>query len=36
MDGIKGNSGENPPCQRAFSALHNQEENPILRGKKLK
>jgi hypothetical protein len=35
-DGTKGNGGEYLPCHRAFSALHNQEENPILKGKKLK
>jgi hypothetical protein len=33
MDGTKGNGGEYPPCQRAFSAFHNQEEKPVLRGK---
>jgi hypothetical protein len=36
MRGIKRNGGEYPPSQRAFSALHNQEENPFLRGKKLR
>jgi hypothetical protein len=35
MDGIKGNGGEGI-CQRTFSALHNQEENPLLRGNKLR
>jgi hypothetical protein len=36
MDGIKGNGGKYPPCQRSFTALHNQEGNPFLRGKKTK